>query len=139
METFGWIQKGEEKPMSDVECPYCGEEQEICHDDGYGFEESKVHQQECSCGRTFGFTTQISYDYEVLKLPCANGKEHKWLQRKIYPECFAMGEFICEFCGEHKHKYTEEREKAIKEYFATLNGKIGVATFETDAKETPDF
>jgi len=31
-----------------VNCPYCGAEQEICHDDGYGYEEDVLHQQECS-------------------------------------------------------------------------------------------
>ena len=25
---------------SDVECPYCGAEQEINHDDGYGYDEN---------------------------------------------------------------------------------------------------
>lgn len=23
--------------MKDIECPYCGHEQDICHDDGFGY------------------------------------------------------------------------------------------------------
>ena len=30
--------------MSDEKCPYCGHEIEICHDDGYGYEEGVKHQ-----------------------------------------------------------------------------------------------
>jgi len=33
--------------MSDVTCPYCRDEQEINHDDGYGYEEDKEHEQDC--------------------------------------------------------------------------------------------
>lgn len=51
--------------MSDVKCPYCGEEQEINHDDGYGYEEGKDHEQDCSCGKSFVFTTFISFCYDV--------------------------------------------------------------------------
>lgn len=52
--------------MSDVNCPYCGAEQEINHDDGYGYEEGRDFEQECvSCEKVFGFTTMISFHYEV--------------------------------------------------------------------------
>lgn len=51
--------------MSDVTCPYCGEEQEINHDDGYGYEEDEAHEQDCLCGKTFRFNTRISYNYTV--------------------------------------------------------------------------
>jgi len=29
--------------MDDVDCPYCGESQEICHDDGFGYSEDEDH------------------------------------------------------------------------------------------------
>ena len=52
--------------MSDVNCPYCDEPQEICHDDGYGYEEDRDYEQNCSyCGNAFKFTTAISFNYEV--------------------------------------------------------------------------
>ena len=34
--------------MKDVECPYCYADQEINHDDGYGFDEDQLYEQECS-------------------------------------------------------------------------------------------
>lgn len=52
----------------DVECPYCGEGQEINHDDGYGYEEDRRHEQQCgSCEKHFVFTTSISFYYEAEK------------------------------------------------------------------------
>ena len=52
--------------MSDVTCPYCGAEQEIDHDDGYGYEEGEEFEQECgSCEETFRFTTTIWFHYDV--------------------------------------------------------------------------
>lgn len=63
--------------MPDVNCPYCGAEQDICHDDGYGYEEDHIHQQTCGkCEKTFVFTTLISFYYEVEKADCLNGSEH---------------------------------------------------------------
>lgn len=53
--------------MSDVNCPYCNESQEINHDDGYGYEEDREHEQDCfNCGKTFKFNTSISFSYEVF-------------------------------------------------------------------------
>ena len=51
--------------MSDVKCPYCGLEQEINHDDGFGYDEGVDHEQDCNCGKTFIFTTSISFNYDV--------------------------------------------------------------------------
>lgn len=52
--------------MSDVKRPYCGEEQEINHDDGYGYDESEDYEQQClHCEKYFNFTTSITFSYEV--------------------------------------------------------------------------
>lgn len=57
--------------MSDVTCPYCGTEQEINHDDGYGYEEDGEYEQDCvDCDKAFKFTTSISYHYNVY---CQDG------------------------------------------------------------------
>ena len=57
--------------MSDVKCPYCGKEQEINHDDGYGYDDMNTHEQECpACDKSFKFTTTISFSYEVF---CCDG------------------------------------------------------------------
>lgn len=52
--------------MSDVTCPYCGADQEINHDDGYGYDEGVEHNQECSeCEKEFKFFTSIYFTYRV--------------------------------------------------------------------------
>ena len=62
----------------DVECPYCGEWQEINHDDGYGYDEDEVYEQECEdCEKSFVFTTFIIYNYSSEQAPCLNDGDHK--------------------------------------------------------------
>jgi rRNA maturation protein Nop10 len=56
--------------MTDVKCPYCGGEQDINHDDGYGLTEEDEHEQECGwCEKTFIFFTTFSLSYEVQCQP----------------------------------------------------------------------
>lgn len=63
----------------DVQCPYCEKWVEINHDDGYGYSESELHQQECDhCEKTFGYTTSISYNYDAKQVDCLNDGEHQW-------------------------------------------------------------
>lgn len=53
--------------MSDVKCPYCKAEQEINHDDGYGYEDGIEYSQNCTdCGKEFKFYASFSINYEVL-------------------------------------------------------------------------
>lgn len=82
----------------DVQCPYCNHEQDINHDDGYGYDEARVHQQECrNCDKTFTFTTSISFDYEVEKADCLNGGEHKYRATMTAPrECTEMKCTMCD-------------------------------------------
>lgn len=79
----------------DLQCPYCEAGNEVCHDDGFGYEEGVAHEIECgSCEKSFIFFTAISFDYEPQKAPCLNGGEHEmgkvycsfypdWMQCKI--------------------------------------------------------
>jgi hypothetical protein len=107
--------------MYDVKGPYCDHKQEINHDDGYGYSEDEIYEQECSnCGKTFIYTTSISFYYEVSKAPCKNGKPHKLKDKKCFPEEFAVGKKICEYCGEEIVVDKEASEKAINEYFQSL-------------------
>lgn len=63
----------------DLECPYCGHQQEVCHDDGFGYEEDVAHEDYCqSCDTGFVFYTSISYTYYPRKADCLNGKDHQW-------------------------------------------------------------
>ena len=85
--------------MNDVECPYCGEAQEINHDDGYGYEEDTLHEQECHhCEKAFSFTTMISFSYEAIKAPCRNGGEHDMRPQPSFPKIYP-DRAVCECCG----------------------------------------
>lgn len=93
--------------MSDVECPYCGEGQEICHDDGEGYEEGTFHQQQCGCEKTFCYTTSMLLMYESSKAPCQNGGEHAWEPTSTTPKrCTRMR---CKYCDEERPLTADER------------------------------
>ena len=82
----------------DVECPYCEKELDICHDDGFGYEEGVNHQIECPhCEKHFIFQTSISFYYEPYKADCLNDGNHKWSITNTHPKCFARME--CGECG----------------------------------------
>jgi hypothetical protein len=94
--------------MSDTNCPYCGEPIDINHDDGYGYEEDEIHQQECSnCGKTFTFTTSILYCYETSKASCLNGGKHKYELTHTCPKEYSK--MRCEMCGDERQPTPEER------------------------------
>ena len=87
--------------MNDVECPYCGAEVEINHDDGYGYEEDKIHEQQCGeCDKTFVYQTSIHFSHEASKADCLNGGEHKYKRTSTYPPEFARMQ--CEDCGHER-------------------------------------
>ena len=86
--------------MKDIECPYCGFEQDICNDNKY--EQDQQHQAECSkCEKTFVFETEISYSYTAYKADCLNGAEHQWKETNAIPICFRR--LRCPDCGEEKN------------------------------------
>lgn len=97
--------------MHDINCPYCSSEIQIDHDDGYGYEEGCLHQQECGkCGKIFTYSTSISYRYEAFKADCLNGEPHQWKPTITVPrECTRMR---CETC-DRERKPTEEEMQQI--------------------------
>ena len=87
--------------MSDVKCPYCDGDIEIDHDDGYGYEEGEIHNQECGkCGKIFAYRTSILFYYDLEKADCLNDEEHKYEKTKTYPPQFAR--LRCKICGDEK-------------------------------------
>jgi hypothetical protein len=110
--------------MEDVDCPYCGKEQEINHDDGYGYEEGKIHSQHCSdCGKTFAYTTSISFYYEADKAPCMNEEPHNYEPTITHPKCFTK--MRCVHCDEERDMTEEERKthangQTVQQYFDSL-------------------
>ncbi|MEI6865548.1 hypothetical protein [Flavicella sp.] len=100
--------------MCDTNCPYCNAETEINHDDGFGYEDNKLHEQECwSCEKTFTFTTGIIYVYETFKADCLNGKDHEFKQTVTYPRQFTK--FQCENCEEKRLPTKEEKETIMNQ------------------------
>jgi hypothetical protein len=85
--------------MADLECPYCGADQEINHDDGHGYEEDVRHEDECTeCGKGFIFTTFISFSYQAEKADCLNGGDHILEMSCTYPRRYShMGCRDCDF------------------------------------------
>ena len=89
--------------MNDVECPYCGKEQEICHDDGYGYDEYETYQKECSCGKTFIFDISMSIDHTVYEAPCLNGAPHNFETGYRNPRVInGTTEYRCKCCDERE-------------------------------------
>lgn len=95
----------------DIECPYCGAGQDICHDDGQGYAEGERHEQECSeCEKTFVFTTSISFYYEAEKADCLNGAPHKLEMSRTYPRQYSQME--CKDCDFRRKPTPEEFAEA---------------------------
>lgn len=95
--------------MSDVECPYCGEDQKINHDDGQGYKEDVLHRQECRhCSKTFVFNTYVSCSYITWGADCLNGAEHDWKLTQTRPVFFTQ--MRCSVCDEKRKLTAEERK-----------------------------
>lgn len=96
--------------MNDIECPYCEEGLDINHDDGYGYGEDETYEQECSnCGKTFTFTTSISFNYDVQKADCLNGGEHDYQLTHTHPKKYSK--MRCQMCDDEREPTSEEIEK----------------------------
>jgi len=99
--------------MSDIECPYCGSEQEINHDDGFGYEEDVVHEQECnSCEKTFVFTTSIHFYYTASKADCLNGSEHRFKATMTVPRKYTR--MRCKDCDCERKPTDAEMKDILK-------------------------
>ena len=97
----------------DMQCPYCGADQEVCHDDGQGCEEGVKHQHECSaCEKTFVFTTAISFDYEPEKADCLNGSPHDYQRTCTFPRRFTK--MRCSACGEERELNDDEKKELMR-------------------------
>ena len=110
--------------MSDtIDCPYCGEENEINHDDGFGYEENVNHEMECRhCNKVFMFTTSISYSFEPFATPCLNTEEdsHEWKLSMTFPREFSR--MVCQHCEKKRQLTPEEKEK----FSDWLTGKTNI-------------
>lgn len=101
--------------MSDIDCPYCGHGQEVCHDDGENYDESVTHQMECyKCEKEFVFTTCISFDYDPEKADCLNGEVHDWKAIPTAPRQYTK--MRCSMCDDRRDATADEmREICVGE------------------------
>ncbi len=94
--------------MHDIDCPYCGTGVDICHDDGYGYDEGEAHEQDCPhCERTFVYRTTIHFHYDAIEAPCKNGDPHQFkpFTRHGWPQPVEM--LRCKVCD---HEEPAEKE-----------------------------
>ena len=96
-----------DKTYYDIECPYCGAEQDICHDDGYGYVEDEVYEQGCNkCDKSFVYTTCISFSYSVDKADCLNGAEHNFVPMTTWPKEYTK--MRCKMCDARRRPTESE-------------------------------
>jgi DNA-directed RNA polymerase subunit RPC12/RpoP len=100
--------------MRDLECPYCGKEHDVCHDDGFGYDEGVKHEMWCDgCDKNFIFETSISFYYEAYSAECLNDDNHKFEMTHTQPSEYSMKE--CVDCGKRVSPTKEELELHINE------------------------
>jgi hypothetical protein len=98
--------------MSDLECPYCDADLEVCHDDGFGCDEGEYHEMECPhCEKNFVFQTSIIFSYEPRRADCLNeGGEHDWQPTMTVPKKYTK--MRCAAC-DNTRPCTEEEMSAV--------------------------
>lgn len=95
------------------QCPYCNSEIEINHDDGYGYEEDGVYQQECRfCKKNFVFRTTIHFSYDLDKADCLNGAEHNFRPTVTYPK--EATRMRCLMCNDERSCTADEMQSVLK-------------------------
>lgn len=108
---------------NDVKCPYCGEDQEICHDDGYGYEEGMKYSQQCGkCNKYFIYITSISFNYDAKKADCLNDAEHDF-QPTAYKHS-GHTRLVCTVCEEQVWRSDAEVAKMINNKPMNLEQQI---------------
>lgn len=112
--------------MDSVECPYCGSEEEINHDDGFSYDVNVTHQMQCSnCEKHFVFTTAICFTYYPEKADCLNDSKHDYQPTHTFPKAFT--EMRCTMCDDTRDLTDEERKslgiETLQEYLDSLQSK----------------
>lgn len=97
--------------MSDMNCPYCGAGNDVCHDDGHGYAEDVPHEHQChECDKRFVFFTTISFYYEPCSADCLNTGSHIWEPSFTVPIEYTKG--VCATCGAERKATPEDMAAA---------------------------
>lgn len=97
-----------------MKCPYCGADNDVCHDDGHGYAEDVPHKHDCyECDKHFVFFTSVSFYYEARKADCLNTGDHIWKPSFTLPIEFTKG--VCETCGLERKATPEDMAAAYAE------------------------
>ena len=110
----------------DLNCPYCDAELNVCHDDGFGYQEGVKHEMQCDeCEKSFVFETSISFYYEPEKAECLNEGVHDYEPTNVTPKCFTK--MRCNMCDYERELTDKERTDldipTIEEYYKSINTK----------------
>ncbi|WCE67932.1 hypothetical protein PL335_06190 [Sulfitobacter faviae] len=104
--------------MTDMRCPYCEAECEVCHDDGAGYAEEVRHVHEChECDKVFVFETVITFEYHPYPTECLSDGSHEWEPSFTFPIEHTRG--VCKHCHTER-KATPEDMAAAFAYRAEL-------------------
>jgi len=102
--------------MHDFDCPYCKAPQEVCHDDGFGLDESETFQTDCSeCGKQFIFTTSFTINHYAEKADCLNDNNHDFQPSQTYPKIAAR--VRCTVCDTEDHNATAKYREQVREEY----------------------
>lgn len=94
-----------------MQCPYCGADQSVCHDDGAGYSEDRRHEHTCTeCDKAFVFSTSISFSYEPHKADCLNGAKHELKISSTYPRRYSL--MRCASCDYERRPTDDEFKEA---------------------------
>jgi len=97
----------------DINCPYCHHGQNIEHDGGFGFEEDRAHEMQCSnCDKYFVFYTSIHYYYEARQADCLNDGEHDWKAQICFPK--EATQMQCTMCEDTRRPTETEMNEILK-------------------------
>lgn len=100
--------------MNNIECPYCHSKQDVDHDDGYGYDQDELHQQECiSCEKGFAYRTIITFRYDAEKADCLNDGKHQWKPTVTFPKEFTQMQ--CQTCEDIRGMTEEEKTQFFNE------------------------
>jgi hypothetical protein len=104
--------------MSDMHCPYCNAENEVCHDDGAGYAEDQLHEHTCyQCEKNFVFKTSVSFYSDPYKADCLNGSEHRLEMSITTPKRYSK--MRCKDC-DYQRKPTEQEFEESKNLLKEL-------------------